>query len=52
MDKVFGGESRCEGCEGGIREGEGPWRRIIHFGGIHSCIRGERRFWEHCDRVS
>jgi hypothetical protein len=31
----------CEGGEGGIREGEGPWRGIIHFRGIHSCILRE-----------
>jgi hypothetical protein len=41
----------CEGGEGGIREGEGPWRGIIHFGGIHSCILREEILGALGDRV-
>jgi hypothetical protein len=39
MDKVVGG-GRCEGGEGGIREGGG----FILGGFIHAVY--ERRFWE------
>jgi hypothetical protein len=41
----------CEGGEGGIREGEGEGRGIIHFGGIHSCSGREEILGALGDRV-
>jgi hypothetical protein len=34
-----------EGGEGGIREEEGPWRGIIHFGGDWDSCSGREKIF-------
>ena len=41
----------CEGGEGGIREGEGPWRGLFILEGFHSCMGGEEILGALGDRV-